>query len=100
MNYFCYYLLGPPGIGGMNPRMNPPPRGPGMGPMGSYGPGMRGGPPNSNLGPSGGPIPPMIGAGGRPQWQPNTSTPMNYSSSSPGSYGVCLKLNELIEFRL
>ncbi|CRL08265.1 CLUMA_CG020958, isoform B [Clunio marinus] len=76
---------GPPGMGGMNPRMNPPPRGPGMGPMGSYGPGMRGGPPNSNLGPSGGPIPPMIG-GQRP-WTPNTSTPMNYSSSSPGSYG-------------
>ena len=80
----------------MNPRMNPPPRGPGMGPMGSYGPGMRGGPPNSNLGPSGGPIPPMIGAGGRPQWQPNTSTPMNYSSSSPGSYGVCLSNNMTI----
>lgn len=77
---------GPPGMGGMNPRMNPPPRGPGMGPMGSYGPGMRGGPPNSNLGPSGGPIPPMIG-GQRP-WTPNTSTPMNYSSSSPGSYGA------------
>ena len=67
---------------GMNPRMNPPPRGPGMGPMGSY-PGMRGGPPNS-MGPS---IPgPMMG-GQRP-WTPNTSTPMNYSSSSPGSYGV------------
>ena len=28
------------------------------------------------------------GGGGRPQWQPNTSTPMNYSSSSPGNYGV------------
>jgi hypothetical protein len=68
-------------MGGMNPRMNPPPRG--MGPMGgSYGPGMRG--PN-NMGPSGGPIPPMIGQ--RP-WTPNTSTPMSYSSSSPGSYGV------------
>lgn len=68
---------------GMNPRMNPPPRGPGMGPMGSY-PGMRG--PNS-IGPGGGPIPgPMMG-GQRP-WTPNTSTPMNYSSSSPGSYGV------------
>lgn len=64
---------------GMNPRMNPPPRGPGMGPMGSY-PGMRGGPP----------IPgPMMG-GQRP-WTPNTSTPMNYSSSSPG-YGVSLTL--------
>ncbi|KAG5667608.1 hypothetical protein PVAND_015583 [Polypedilum vanderplanki] len=71
---------GPPGMG-MNPRMNPPPRGPGMGPMGSY-PGMRG--PNS-MGPGPGPIPgPMIGQ--RP-WTPNTSTPMNYSSSSPGSYG-------------
>lgn len=70
----------------MNPRMNPPPRG--MGPMGSYGPGMRGGPPN-NMGPSGGgPIPPMIGQ--RP-WTP-TSTPMNYSSSSPG-YGVSLVCN-------
>jgi hypothetical protein len=69
----------------MNPRMNPPPRGPGMGPM-SY-PGMRGGPPNA-----GGPIPPMMGGAGRPQWQPNTSTPMNYSSSSPGSYGVSLSL--------
>lgn len=69
-------------MGGMNPRMNPPPRG--MGPMGQYGPGMRGGPPNQ-MGPSGGgPIPPMIGQ--RP-WTP-TSTPMNYSSSSPGSYGV------------
>lgn len=77
----------------MNPRMNPPPRGPGMGPM-SY-PGMRGGPPNA------GPIPPMgmAGAGGRPQWQPNTSTPMNYSSSSPGSYGVSdLKLNAIEKF--
>lgn len=62
---------------GMNPRMNPPPRG--MGPMGSY-PGMRGAPPNS-MGPSG----PMMSQ--RP-WTPNTSTPMNYSSSSPGSYGV------------
>lgn len=29
-----------------------------------------------------------MGSGGRPQWQPNTSTPMNYSSSSPGNYGV------------
>jgi hypothetical protein len=38
----------------MNPRMNPP-RGPAMGPMGpgSYGPGMRGPPPNSTLGPGG-----------------------------------------------
>jgi len=64
----------------MNPRMNPP-RGPGMGPMGpgSYGPGMRGPPPNSSLGPGGpgGPgMPPMSMAapGGRQQWQPNTST--------------------------
>lgn len=77
----------------MNPRMNPP-RGPGMGPMGpgSYGPNMRGPPPNSTLGPGGpgGPgMPPMSMAapGGRQQWQPNTSTPMNYSSSSPGNYG-------------
>lgn len=60
----------------MNPRMNPP-RGPSMGPLGpgSYAPGLRGPPPNSSLGP-GGPIPPMsmTGPGGRPQWQPNTST--------------------------
>ncbi|TGZ56783.1 Single-stranded DNA-binding protein [Temnothorax longispinosus] len=84
---------GPPGMNPMNPRMNPP-RGPGMGPMGpgSYGPGMRGPPPNSTLGPGGpgGPgMPPMSMAapGGRQQWQPNTSTPMNYSSSSPGNYG-------------
>ncbi|XP_063995414.1 single-stranded DNA-binding protein 3 isoform X8 [Diachasmimorpha longicaudata] len=83
---------GPPGMNPMNPRMNPP-RGP-MGPMGpgNYGPGMRGPPPNSSLGPGGpgGPgMPPMsmAGPGGRPQWQPNTSTPMNYSSSSPGNYG-------------
>ena len=80
-------------MGGMNPRMNPPPRGPGMGPMGSYGPGMRG-PPNSNLGPSGGPIPPMIGGVQRP-WTPNTSTPMNYSSSSPGSYGVSVNRSRM-----
>lgn len=61
----------------MNPRMNPP-RGPSMGPMGpnSYGPGIRGPPPNSSLGPGGPGIPPMTmtGPGGRPQWQPNTST--------------------------
>lgn len=64
---------GPPGMGPMNPRMNPP-RGPGMGPMGAgtYGPGMRGPPPNSSLGPGG--MPPMGMAGGRPQWQPNTSS--------------------------
>uniref|UniRef100_A0A1B0DHF0 Uncharacterized protein n=1 Tax=Phlebotomus papatasi TaxID=29031 RepID=A0A1B0DHF0_PHLPP len=79
-------------IGPMNPRMNPP-RGPGMGPMGpgSYGPtGIRGPPPpNSTLGGPGGPgLPPGMGiAGGRPQWQPNTSTTMSYSSSSPGTYG-------------
>ncbi|XP_039299190.1 single-stranded DNA-binding protein 3 isoform X4 [Nilaparvata lugens] len=85
---------GPPGMSPMNPRMNPP-RGPGLGPMGpgSYGPGMRGPPPSSTLGPGPGPggpgMPPMSmsGPGGRPQWQPNTSTPMNYSSSSPGNYG-------------
>lgn len=80
-----------------------------MGPMpNSYGPGMRGPPPNSNLGP-GGPMPPMGMSGGPRQWQPNTSTvcddcdeilinemkifcsllqPMSYSSSSPGNYGV------------
>uniref|UniRef100_A0A1B6K1G5 Uncharacterized protein n=1 Tax=Homalodisca liturata TaxID=320908 RepID=A0A1B6K1G5_9HEMI len=80
---------GPPGMSPMNPRMNPP-RGPSMGPMGpgSYGPGMRGPPPNSGLGPGPGPgMPTMSMAGPRPQWQPNTSTPMNYSSSSPGKYG-------------
>lgn len=64
----------------MNPRMNPP-RGPSMGPLGpgSYGPGLRGPPPNSNLGP-GGPMPPMsmTGPGGRPQWQPNTSTVISF----------------------
>ena len=72
----------------MSPRMNPP-RGPGMGPMPSYGAGMRGPPPNSSLGP-GGPMPPMGMSGGPRQWQPNTSTPMNYSSSSPGNYGVSM----------
>lgn len=38
----------------------------------------------------GGQMPPGMGmaSGGRPQWQPGTSTPMNYSSSSPGNYGV------------
>lgn len=60
----------------MNPRMNPP-RGPSLGPLGpgTYGPGLRGPPPNSSLGP-GGPMPPMsmTGPSGRPQWQPNTST--------------------------
>lgn len=81
---------GPPGMN-MNPRMNPP-RGPGMGP-GSYGPGMRGPPPNSSLGPGGpgsGPgMPPMSmsGPGGPRQWNPNAGGgPMNYSSSSPGNY--------------
>lgn len=72
----CAFTLGPPGMNPMNPRMNPP-RGPAMGPLGpgSYGPGLRGPPPNSSLGP-GGPMPPMsmTGPGGRPQWQPNTST--------------------------
>lgn len=71
---------GPPGMNPMNPRMNPP-RGPGMGPMGpgSYNPNLRAPPPNSNLGPGGpggpGGMPPMnMAGGGRPQWQPNTST--------------------------
>ena len=62
----------------MNPRMNPPR--PGMGPgmvPSSYGPSLRGPPPNSSLG-SGGPMPPMTLTGGRPQWQPNTSTVSNY----------------------
>lgn len=81
MNFFLNTMisLGPPGMNPMNPRMNPP-RGPGMGPMGpgSYGPGMRGPPPNSSLGPGGPGMPPMGMAGGRPQWQPNTSTVYNY----------------------
>lgn len=85
---------GPPGqpiMPSMDPSRQGPsssmnnPRGPSMGPLGpgSYGPGFRGPPPNSALGP-GGPMPPM---GGRPPWQPNSSTPMNYSSSPLGSYG-------------
>ncbi|XP_066945449.1 single-stranded DNA-binding protein 3 isoform X24 [Macrobrachium rosenbergii] len=96
---------GPPG---MNPRMAGPRGpamgpGPGMGPMGpgAYGPGMRG-PPPSSMGPSGpggpggpgpggpGPgMPPMSmgGPGPRQPWTPNTSTPMSYSSNSPGTYG-------------
>lgn len=43
---------------------------------------------NENIGGPG--MPPGMGmaSGGRPQWQPGTSTPMNYSSSSPGNYGV------------
>lgn len=75
---------GPPGIGPINPRMNPP-RGPNIGPIpGAYGPGGMRGPPPGAPG-----MPPGMGmaSGGRPQWQPNTSTPMNYSSSSPGNYG-------------
>ncbi|XP_046747483.1 single-stranded DNA-binding protein 3 isoform X8 [Diprion similis] len=81
---------GPPGMNPMNPRMNPP-RGPGMGPMGpgSYGPSMRGPPPNSSLGPGGpgGPgMPPMsmAGPGGRPQWQPNTSTDFSMGGGPEG----------------
>ncbi|XP_032793600.1 single-stranded DNA-binding protein 3 isoform X3 [Daphnia magna] len=104
---------GPP-MSGMGPRLGGP-RGPGgMGPMGpggpggvpggyGPGPGMRGpGPgmmgPGGPMGPGGGvpggpggPLPNMGGMGGpggpRPQWQPNSSTPMNYPSSSPGNYG-------------
>lgn len=76
-----FFHSGSPSMNTMNPRMNHP-RGPGMAPMGpgSYGPGMRGPPPNSNLppgGPGGPGMPPMSmsGPGGRPgQWQPNTST--------------------------
>lgn len=104
---------GPPGIGPMGARMNPP-RVPSIGapiPAG-YAPGIRGPPPPGTLIASnrpnwavelsarwlivlfictGGPgMPPgmAMATGGRPQWQPNTSTPMNYSSSSPGNYGV------------
>ncbi|XP_047473507.1 single-stranded DNA-binding protein 3-like isoform X5 [Penaeus chinensis] len=93
-------LRSPPG---MNPRMagpRGPAMGPGMAPMGpgGYGPGMRG-PPPSSMGPGGpggpgpggpGPgMPPMSmgGPGPRQPWTPNTSTPMSYSSSSPGTYG-------------
>ncbi|XP_042225167.1 single-stranded DNA-binding protein 3-like isoform X4 [Homarus americanus] len=98
-------LRSPPG---MNPRMAGPRGpamgpGPGMGPMGpgAYAPGMRG-PPPSSMGPAGpggpggpgpggpGPgMPPMTmgGPGPRQPWTPNTSTPMSYSSSSPGTYG-------------
>ncbi|XP_076061708.1 sequence-specific single-stranded DNA-binding protein isoform X5 [Oratosquilla oratoria] len=95
-------IQGPPG---MNPRMAGPRGmgpGPGMGPIGpgAYGPGMRGPPPNS-MGPGGpggpgpggpGPGMPPISMGGgpgpRPSWTPNTSTtPMSYTSSSPGTYG-------------
>ncbi|RWS16171.1 Single-stranded DNA-binding protein 3-like protein, partial [Dinothrombium tinctorium] len=76
---------GPPGMGPMNPRMNPP-RGQPIGPMnpGSYG-GMRP-PPNASMGPGGPGMPPMSmpGPGGRP-WQPNASN-MNYSSASPGNH--------------
>lgn len=60
----------------MNPRMNPP-RGQNMSPLGSYSPGMRGPPPNTNMGPGGGgPNMPMSMGGlvGRPQWQPNANT--------------------------
>lgn len=70
-------FVGPPA--GMN-RMNPP-RGPSIGPLpGTYGPGLRGPPPNNSLGP-GGPMPPMTmtGPAGRPQWQPNTSTVSIYT---------------------
>lgn len=66
----------------MNPRMNPP-RGQNMSPMGSYSPGMRGPPPNSNMGPgSSGPnMPlPMGGMSGRPQWQPNPNTVSTFFS--------------------
>ncbi|RWS31643.1 Single-stranded DNA-binding protein 3-like protein [Leptotrombidium deliense] len=75
---------GPPGMGPMNPRMNPP-RGQPLGPMNpNYG-GMRP-PPNAAMGPGGPGMPPMSmpGPGGRP-WQPNTSN-MNYSSASPGNH--------------
>ncbi|XP_059620614.1 single-stranded DNA-binding protein 3-like [Phlebotomus argentipes] len=69
---------GPPGMGPMNPRMNPP-RGPG-----GYGPvGIRPPPPNSMMGGPGPGMPPGMGIAGRPQWQPNTSC----SASSPGTYG-------------
>lgn len=66
----CLVLMaGPPGMGPMNPRMNPP-RGQ-LGPMNpGYG-GMR--PPNPSMGPGGPGMPPMSMPGpGRP-WQPNPS---------------------------
>ncbi|XP_076116952.1 single-stranded DNA-binding protein 3-like isoform X8 [Mytilus galloprovincialis] len=81
---------GHPGMGPMGPRMgHPGSRMPG--PMNPYDPmpnyGMRGPPPNS-MGPGPGPggMPPMSmpgGAGNR--WPPTTSS-INYSSASPGSY--------------
>lgn len=112
---------GPPGIG-MNPRMNPP-RVPSIGaplPAG-YAPGIRGPPPpgtaqriknehiyvaarpidelaQSCFSNAGGPVMPpgmAMASGGRPQWPQNTSTPMNYSSSSPGNYGVSTNYNPL-----
>ncbi|XP_077290844.1 sequence-specific single-stranded DNA-binding protein isoform X6 [Arctopsyche grandis] len=69
---------GPPGM--MNPRMNPP-RGPGMGPMspGGYGPAMRGPPPQG--------MPPGMGMTPRAAWQGGAGGSINYSSSSPGTYG-------------
>uniref|UniRef100_A0A8W8P097 Single-stranded DNA-binding protein 3 n=1 Tax=Magallana gigas TaxID=29159 RepID=A0A8W8P097_MAGGI len=78
---------GHPGMGPMGPRM---PHGRMPGPMNpydslSYG-GMRGPPPN-NMGPVGPGMPPMSmsgGQGSRP-WAPTTSS-INYSSASPGSY--------------
>lgn len=85
-------------MGPMNPRMNPP-RGPGMGPMGAgtYGPGMRGPPPNSSLGPGG--MPPMGMAGGRPQWQPNTSSVSYlcalFNATSTFNELVCILAHEL-----
>ncbi|XP_048507342.1 single-stranded DNA-binding protein 3-like [Athalia rosae] len=83
-------------MGQMNHRMNAP-RGQEMGGMGPMGPmgqtaGIRG--PNTGL--QGGPPGPgvsfigMVPPGGaRPQWQQNTSSPMNnngYPSASPGNY--------------
>lgn len=46
-----YFNLGPPGMGQMNPRLNPP-RGQPLGPMNPNSYGMRP-PPNASMGPGG-----------------------------------------------
>lgn len=113
MNPMNPRMNAPRGPGGMGP-IGPGSYGPagmrGPPPNNSLGPGP-GGP-----GPSAGMSPMMAGpSAGRPNWQPNTSTvstrvveaqpvcngrysselrsfsqPMNYSSSSPGTYGVSI----------
>ncbi|XP_072367440.1 single-stranded DNA-binding protein 3a isoform X7 [Scyliorhinus torazame] len=75
---------GHPGMGGPMQRMNPPPRG--MGPMGqqNYGGSMR--PPPNSIGP--GMAGMNMGPGaGRPWPNPSNANSIQYSSSSPGTYG-------------